>query len=111
MRLDSGRLLLVKHGDPDDNPGKRIRMTAFVSDDAGKTWHGGLELDERKNAAYPYGCQAEDGTIYIVYDRDRDNYGEILMARISEESIVEGSPRSGDGLKMIVAKVGGKQQK
>lgn len=111
MRFSSGRLLLVKHGNPDENPGKRVRMTAFVSDDGGKTWRGGLELDERKNAAYPYGCQAEDGTIYIVYDRNRDNYGEILMARISEESIAEGSPRPEDGLKMIVTKVGRKQQK
>ncbi len=111
MRLESGRLMLVKHGKPDENPGKRVRLTAFISDDEGKTWSGGLTLDERKNAAYPYGCQAAGGAIYIVYDRNRDNYGEILMARISEKSIAEGSPRSEDGLRKIVAKVGRKQQK
>ncbi len=111
MRLESGRLMMVKHGEPDENPGKRVRLTAFISDDEGRTWSGGLTLDERKNAAYPYGCQAADGAIYIVYDRDRDNYGEILMARISEKSIAEGSPRSEDDLRKIVAKVGRKQQK
>ena len=103
--------MLVKHGAPDENPEKRVRLTAYVSEDEGKTWNGGLVLDERKNAAYPYGCQAADGTIYIVYDRNRDNYGEILMARITEKSIKENSQRPEDGLRLIVTKVGKKQQK
>ena len=111
MKLESGRLMLVKHGDPDENPGKRVRLTAYVSDDDGRSWNGGLVLDERKNAAYPYGCQAADGMIYIVYDRNRDNYGEILMARISEKSIAGSCPQPEYDLKMIVAKVGRKQQK
>lgn len=111
MKLESGHLMLVKHGAPDENPEKRVRLTAYVSEDEGKTWNGGLVLDERKNAAYPYGCQAADGTIYIVYDRNRDNYGEILMARITEKSIKENSQRPEDGLRLIVTKVGKKQQK
>ncbi len=43
-RLKSGALLLVKHG-PLDKRVKREQLTAFVSDDDGKTWQGGLLLD------------------------------------------------------------------
>ena len=46
-RLASGRMLLVKNGPTDQRLDKRSHMSAFLSDDDGKTWHGGLLLDER----------------------------------------------------------------
>lgn len=74
MRLRSGKWLLVKHGDMHSVPrtkqskhqkhAGRQRLMAFVSDDEGETWAGGLMLDER-NCSYPFGMQAEDGTIYV----------------------------------------------
>lgn len=115
-RLSSGNLILVKHGDPNVNIGSRSHLKAFISKDEGRTWIGGLELDERANVAYPYGCQAQSGTpyaglIYIVYDRNRANEGEILMARISEEDIIHGYlVGSRSKLKIRVAKAGYPQE-
>lgn len=87
-RLLSGRLLLVKHGDRIDAHQGRVQLSAWLSDDDGKTWQGGLVLDERKGISYPDGFQAPDGTIYISYDRNRATDGEILLARFAEEDIL-----------------------
>lgn len=87
-RLASGRLLLVKHGKTIDTHEGRSLLTAWLSDDDGKTWQGGLMLDERKGISYPDGFQAPDGTIYISYDRNRATDGEILMAKFTEEDIL-----------------------
>ncbi|WP_166823406.1 family 16 glycoside hydrolase [Thalassoroseus pseudoceratinae] len=87
-RLHSGRILLVKHGDQIDSHQGRVQLSAWLSDDEGKSWHGGLVLDERKGISYPDGFQAPDGTIYISYDRNRATDGEILMARFTEEDIL-----------------------
>ncbi|MCC6679319.1 MAG: exo-alpha-sialidase [Phycisphaeraceae bacterium] len=64
-RLNSGNLLLVRHNPPGDLRG-RYSLTAFLSEDDGQTWTGGLLLDERFSAAYPDGVQAPDGTIYVI---------------------------------------------
>ncbi len=86
-RLKSGRLLLVKHGDAVDAHQGRVQLSAWLSDDDGRTWSGGLILDERKGISYPDGFQAPDGTIYISYDRNRSTDGEVLMARFTEQDI------------------------
>jgi len=87
-RLLSGRLLLVKHGDKIDAHHGRVKLSAWLSDDDGESWLGGLVLDERKGISYPDGFQAPDGTIYISYDRNRSTDGEILMARFNEEDVL-----------------------
>jgi sialidase-1 len=87
-RLASGKLLLVKHGDRIDQQQGRVQLSAWLSEDDGKTWKGGLVLDERKGVSYPDGFQAPDGTIYISYDRNRATDGEILLARFTEEDIL-----------------------
>ena len=79
--------------------GTRTCMTAFISYDDGKTFPHKLLLDERADVSYPSFTQAEDGYIYIAYDRGRGNKGqhEILMAKISEDDIIAGktvSPNS-----------------
>ena len=58
---------MVRNNSPD---GKRSHMTAFVSDNDGATWKGGLLLDERESS-YPDGIQAEDGEFFIIYDHQR----------------------------------------
>lgn len=90
-RLKSGRLLFVRHGGIDERTTFRSKLTAFLSDDEGRTWKGGLMLDERRGISYPDGFQAEDGMIYISYDRNRDWDGEILMAKFTEEDVLSGS--------------------
>lgn len=87
-RLASGRLLLVKHGDAIDQHNGRVKLSAWLSNDDGKSWQGGLVLDERKGISYPDGFQAPDGTIYISYDRNRATDGEILLARFNENDIL-----------------------
>ncbi len=87
-RLASGRLLLVKHGATIDQHEGRSQLTAWLSDDDGISWRGGLMLDARKGISYPDGFQAPDGTIYISYDRNRSSDGEILLARFTEDEVL-----------------------
>jgi hypothetical protein len=93
-RLKSGNLLLVKHGPLDERVG-RTDLMAFVSDDDGQTWKGGLMLDDREKVTYPDGVQAPNGTIYIVYDHNRTPDGEVLMATFNEDDVRAGKPVSG----------------
>ncbi|MBL6706117.1 MAG: exo-alpha-sialidase [Planctomycetaceae bacterium] len=95
-RLNSGALLMVRNNSPD---GQRSHMTAFVSDDDGSTWKGGLLLDERESS-YPDGIQTDDGTLYIIYDHQRYTLnragqrgtGSVVMATFLEEDVRAGKP-------------------
>lgn len=87
-RLESGRILLIKHGEKIDSHKGRTMLTAWLSEDEGETWKGGLMIDERKRISYPDGFQSPDGKIYISYDRERSRLGEILMCKITEEDIL-----------------------
>jgi hypothetical protein len=49
-------------------------MTAFLSDDEGKTWRGGLLLDERSSVSYPDGFEKPDRLIHILYDWNRRTF-------------------------------------
>jgi hypothetical protein len=62
------------------------------STDGRRTWAGGLLLDDRADVSYPDGVQADDGTITIVYDRDRGGAGEILTATMRERDVRAGEP-------------------
>jgi len=88
-RLASGNLLLVKHG-PIDKKSGRSHLMAFVSTDDGKTWGGGLMLDERSGVSYPDGQQSADGTITITYDYNRTSNRHILFATFREEDVAAG---------------------
>jgi len=104
-RLASGRILMVKHGDTMDTHDGRSKLKAFLSEDEGHTWVGGLMLDERKGVSYPDGVQAPDGTIYISYDRNRATDGEILLARFTEADVLAGrlvGPKS--RLRMLISR-------
>jgi hypothetical protein len=106
-RLNSERLLLVKHGPLDERTG-RSHLTAFLSDDDGKTWRGGLVLDERNGVSYPDGVQAEDGAITIIYDFDRLGEKYIHMAVFTEQDILAGECVSGEArLRVVVNKAEG----
>ncbi len=104
-RLQSGKLLLIKHGDRIDRHTGRVQLSAWLSDDDGKTWTGGLVLDERKDVSYPDGFQAPDGRIFISYDRNRATDGEILLARFTENDILAGKLTDRESrLKMLISR-------
>ena len=110
-RLRSGRLLLVRHNPADGafadgtSGGRRSHLTAYLSDDDGVTWRGGLLLDERYSVSYPEGVEAEDGRLFIVYDHDRKGDREILLAVVTEEDVSAGELVSpGSRLKVLVDK-------
>lgn len=96
-RLASGNLLLVHNEDDSSLDYKqrpwrpRRNLSARISLDDGSTWQGGsLLLDERVNTSYPDAFQAEDGSIYIIYDYERYKGGTVLMAKITQEDILAG---------------------
>ncbi len=86
-RLDSGNLLLVKHGPIDVKTG-RSHLMAFVSKDDGQSWSKGLLLDERPSVSYPDGQQTKDGRIHIVYDYSRTNFRQIFYTNFTESDIL-----------------------
>lgn len=95
----------MKHGDRLDSHEGRVQLSAWLSGDEGRSWEGGLVLDERKGISYPDGFEAPDGTIYISYDRNRAADGEILMARFTEDDILAKQllgPKS--KLKMLISR-------
>jgi len=60
-----------------------------TSDDDGRTWRGGLMIDERPGVSYPDGVQSPDGTIYLIYDYARQADRTILMATFTERDVLE----------------------
>jgi hypothetical protein len=104
-RVASGKLLLVKHGDQIDAHAGRVQLSAWLSDDDGRSWQGGLVLDDRKGISYPDGFQAPDGTLYISYDRNRSTDGEILLARFTEDDILTGKLTGPESkLRMLISR-------
>lgn len=92
-RMPSGRLLLINHLDFIDDENLHLRrnnLTAMLSDDDGKTWPHKILLDERNSVSYPDAAIRPDGTINIIYDRDRYGVSEILTACITESEIIDG---------------------
>ena len=108
MRLASGKLLLVKHGPLDRLTNVRDNLTAYVSDDGGDTWKGGLLLDERKGASYPDGQQLSDGRILVAYDYGRTAEMEIFFAEFTEADVLAG--RNVSGKVRLRRRICGRQQ-
>lgn len=98
-RLKSGRLLLVNHQFPLPLPGEkrqtwggaREKLTAWLSDDDGRSWYGRMMIDERPGVSYPDFTEGSDGFVYCIYDHERLERGEILLARFTEEDVAAGS--------------------
>jgi len=110
-RLTSGNLLLVKHGPLDKQIG-RSHLTAYVSKDDGKSWQGGLLLDERNGVSYPDGQQDQNGLIRIIYDYSRTGDRHILMASFREEDAAAGkSVTPAVQLRQLVSQASGGQAK
>lgn len=105
-KLTSGNYLLVFHDvkkrlPAPNNQFPRQNLTAWLSEDEGRTWPHKLLLDDRPRVSYPDVTQAPDGRIFIVYDNDRymfqgDDGKEILVSIVREEDIKAGKIVSAD---------------
>ena len=111
-RLQSGNLLLVKHGtEMTAATPKRCDLTTFLSTDDGATWSGGLLLDERYAVSYPDIAQSSNGDIYVYYDFNRYSDAQILFARLREEDVLAARISSGHAsLKNIIKDRNGMKQ-
>jgi len=99
-RLRSGSLLLVRHNPPDGK--SRSHLTAYVSDDEGRSWSGGMMVDERVGVSYPDGVEDEKGVIRVIYDFERTKSRQILMAAFREEDVRRGTPGKKTRLRVVV---------
>jgi hypothetical protein len=110
-RLNSGNVLLVKHGPLYKDVG-RSQLTAYLSNDDGATWTGGLMLDARPGVSYPDGQQTADGRICVIYDHDRTGARQILLATFREEDVLSGKTSSPSvNLRRLVSQgTGGKRK-
>jgi predicted neuraminidase len=107
-RLQSGNLLLVNHIVDPEAPTVRQNLTAWLSDDDGRSWQGELLLDERAGVSYPDGTQDKDGAIWIVYDHERYTEGDILLAKFTEQDVLAGKlVTDGSKLKQLINRTGG----
>ncbi len=97
-RLKSGKLVMINHRVLHRLPGDtslgswspRNNLTAWLSEDDGQTWGGGLLIDSRDQVSYPDLTEGEDGFLYLVYDHARTAHGQIIMARFTEADIRAG---------------------
>ena len=98
-RLKSGRLLLIAH--PEGEKNSRVDMTAYLSEDEGKTWPYHLLL-YKGGCSAPDAVEADDGTIYAVHDAERlgkisgrwVGRMQIILSVFTEEDIMAGKPVS-----------------
>ena len=74
------------------NKTSRTRMTAYLSDDDGKTFTHKMLLCDDGQISYPSATLSQDGAIYIVYDQGRGVIGQhtIFLSKITEADILAG---------------------
>ena len=92
-RLRSGRVLMVRHDRKEGDPPQRDNLTAWLSDDDGKSWYGKYRFECRQTS-YPDGFQHPDGRIFVQYDQLRIG-GSLKMSIFTEEDVAEGRAVSG----------------
>lgn len=128
-KLPSGNVLLVANDvQMRENDGKRIyyftdgngkeqelvkaktprtRMTAYLSEDDGKTFKQKLLLCDDGQISYPSATLGKDGSIYLVYDQGRGEIGQhtIFLSKITEADIAAGKLVHGESfLNRIVSR-------
>ena len=87
---------------------RRSHLTAYLSNDDGRSWYGGLLLEDRLVVSYPDAIQAPDGRIFLVYDHNRKTDKEILLAVFTEADVVAGRLLDGRSrLRQLVSRATG----
>ena len=112
-KLKNGMIVQVRNADDARRAGLKIRL----SEDGGDTFPYEMVLDARENVSYPDLAEDENGNLYIVYDRERDNRiklnreswvseaaKEILLCRLTAEDIKRGRLADGSFVGRVVSK-------
>jgi len=91
MSLSSGNLLVINH----DNSLERGGLTAYLSEDGGKTFPYKLSIDSRSGdvrtgCSYPFAYE-KDGMIYVIWDYGRYVQKEIRMSVFNESDLKAGA--------------------
>ena len=87
--LSDGKMLMVFH-----DAATRTMLTAYLSVDGGTTWQYKLLIDQRSYVSYPDTIITSDGTIYVIYDRNRTTDREIYMTTFTVDDVVAGKYES-----------------
>ncbi len=95
--LDSGNVLYIHHY----NTLNREKLCVSLSSDGGVTFPHRLIVDNRTGVSYPDIAFADNGDIYVVWDRNRNSTGEILYTKITEQQLLA----AGDGDIMDAANI------
>ena len=114
-RLTTGQLVYVRNVSDTAREGMKV----CISEDDGKTWPYEIVLDTRERVSYPDVAEGENGELYIVYDRERDNRckldrqtwvsqaaKEILLSKITVEDIYAGVLSAGSYVARVLSKAG-----
>ncbi|TVP98085.1 MAG: exo-alpha-sialidase [Planctomycetaceae bacterium] len=104
MRKESGKTIYFytdeagQRRELDEHKIARTRMTAYLSEDDGKTFPHRMLLCDDGQISYPSATLGEDESIYIVYDQGRGVIGQhtIFLSKITEQDILAGKLVNGE---------------
>ena len=112
-RVSTGQLIYVRNISDTERQG----MMVCLSEDDGATWPYKLVLDTRTSVSYPDVAEGEDGALYIIHDRERDNRirvdretwtsdaaKEILFSRVTLRDIYRGALGEGSYTARVISK-------
>ena len=112
-RLKCGKIAYVRNISDTERRGMKI----CLSDDGGDTFPYELILDERETLSYPDLDEDDDGNIYILYDRERDNRlkldtkswtseaaKEIILCKVRVEDVINGKLSESSFTRRVISK-------
>ena len=99
-RLNDGRLILVKNFKIDARQfyGER-ELYAFLSEDEGRSWYGGLRLSGEPFVGQPVVFQRKDGEIFIACRKHEKDTSEVRLYRTTIEEIDASCPHKSKNIK------------
>ena len=110
-KLHSGTWIFIRHDGPVDSfypsadDSHRDKIVLYASKDEGKTWEGGLIVDDSRFVSYPDLEEGPDGRLYVSHDFERQKGAEIRLHIVREADVWAGKIVSPDArLGILVTK-------
>lgn len=108
-RLADGKLLMVRNGRFDHHLYWMPEgLFAYLSEDCGQTWYGGLRLASDVATINPVVAEAKDGTIYIAMHSEPESKCEnsLVVTTVAEIDAANADPKNSPSNKRVVLTVG-----